>query len=104
MKRARRATELIAEAILLARTREPRAHITWLQQQASTEEVRNWARRACSEAGTDGSIPDHTDRHIPTADTELNPYPSTKYHDVPPGGKGIRATPPIHLILSKVSR
>jgi hypothetical protein len=41
MKRTRRAAELVAEAIRLARTQEPRAEITGSQWQASTEEVRN---------------------------------------------------------------
>ena len=48
VKRTRRAAELIAEAIRLARPQEPRAEITGSQWQASTEEVRNWARRAAS--------------------------------------------------------
>ena len=42
-------------------------------------------------AGTDGSIPDQAiaaySRTHPTADTELHPYPSAKYRNVPPGGK-----------------
>jgi hypothetical protein len=50
--------ELVAEAIRLARTQEPRAEITGSQWQASTEEVRNWARRAGFEPGTGGSIPE----------------------------------------------
>jgi hypothetical protein len=58
MKRTRRAAELVAEAIRLARTREPRTEITGSQWQASTEEVRNWARTAGFEPGTDGSIPE----------------------------------------------
>ena len=58
MKRTRRAAELVAEAIRLARTREPRTEITGSQWQAGTEEVRNWARTAGFEPGTDGSIPE----------------------------------------------
>ena len=58
IKRTRRAAELVAEAIRLARTQEPREEITGSQWQASTEEVRNWARRAGFEPGTDGSIPE----------------------------------------------
>jgi hypothetical protein len=58
MKRTRRAAELVAEAIRLARTQEPRAEITGSQWQASTEEVRNWARRAGFEPGTGCSIPE----------------------------------------------
>ena len=58
MKRTRRAAELVAEAIRLARTQEPRAEITGSLWQASTEEVRNWARSAGFEPGTDGSIPE----------------------------------------------
>jgi len=57
MKRTRRATELVAEAIRLARAREPRAEITGTRWQASTSEVRNWALRAGFEIGSDGTIP-----------------------------------------------
>lgn len=58
MKRTQRAAELVAEAIRLARTQEPRAEITGSQWQASTEEVRNWARSAGFEPGADASIPE----------------------------------------------
>jgi hypothetical protein len=58
MKRTRRAAELVTEAIRLARTQEPRAEITGSQWQASTEEVRTWARSAGFDPGTDGSIPE----------------------------------------------
>jgi len=57
MKRTRRAAELIAEAIRLARAREPRAEITGTQWQASTQEVRDWALSAGLEIGSDGTIP-----------------------------------------------
>lgn len=58
MKRTRRATELVAEAIRLARTREPRPEIKGSRWQASTREVRDWARSAGFEPGADGSIPE----------------------------------------------
>jgi hypothetical protein len=58
MKRTRRATELVAEAIRLARTRQPRDEITGSRWQASTREVRDWALRAGFEPGADGSIPE----------------------------------------------
>jgi hypothetical protein len=60
----------------LARTQEPRAEITGSPWQASTEEVRNWARSAGFEPGTDSSIPEqavaaynqtHPDRPYRTA-------------------------------------
>jgi hypothetical protein len=57
MKRTRRATELVAEAIRLARAREPGPEITGSRWQASTREVRDWARGAGFEPGADGSIP-----------------------------------------------
>jgi len=58
MKRTPRAAEPVAEAIRLARTKEPRAEITGSQWQAGTGEVRNWARSVGFEPGTDGSIPE----------------------------------------------
>jgi hypothetical protein len=58
MKRTRRAAELVAEAIRVARAREPSAEITGSQWQASTQEVRDWARRAGFDLGSDGSIPE----------------------------------------------
>jgi hypothetical protein len=57
MKRTRRATELVAEAIRIAREREPRTEITGSQWQASTQEVRNWALSTGFEIGSDGTIP-----------------------------------------------
>ena len=59
MKRTRRAAELVAEAIKMAREREPRAEITGSRWQASTQEVRSWALNAGFELGSDGSIPEH---------------------------------------------
>ena len=56
MKRTRRAAELVAEAIRLARTREPRPEITGSRWQASTGEVREWALRAGFEPAAGGSI------------------------------------------------
>jgi len=58
MKRTRRAAELVAEAIRMARAREPRSEIAGSQWQASTKEVRNWALTAGFEIGRDGSVPD----------------------------------------------
>ncbi len=58
MKRTRRAAELVAEAIRVARAREPRAEIAGSQWQASTQEVRNWALSAGFQLGSDGSIPE----------------------------------------------
>ena len=58
MKRTRRATELVTEAIRLARSRDPRAEITGSRWQASTREVRDWALSAGFEPGAHGSIPE----------------------------------------------
>ncbi len=58
MKRTRRSAELIAEAIRLARAREPHGEISGSRWQASTAEVRNWALNAGFEISADGSIPD----------------------------------------------
>ena len=58
MKRTRRAAELVAEAIRLARAREPHAEITGSQWQASTREVRDWARSAGFDLGAGGSVPE----------------------------------------------
>lgn len=58
MKRTRRAAELVAEAIRLARAREPRAEITGSRWQASTREVRNWALSAGFDLGSNSSIPE----------------------------------------------
>jgi hypothetical protein len=57
MKRTQRAAELVAEAIKIARARQPRAEISGSRWQASTQEVRNWALSAGFEPGSDGSIP-----------------------------------------------
>jgi hypothetical protein len=57
MKRTRRAAELVAEAIRLARAHEPRAEITGSRWQASTQEVRDWALSIGFEIGSDGTIP-----------------------------------------------
>jgi hypothetical protein len=58
MKRTRRAKELVAEAIRMARQRPPHAEITGSAWQASTQEVRDWAVRASFEVDADGSIPE----------------------------------------------
>jgi hypothetical protein len=60
MKRTRRAAELVAEAIRVARVREPRAEITGSRWQASTSEVRSWALSAGFEPGSDGGVPEQT--------------------------------------------
>ena len=58
MKRTQRAAELVAEAIRIARAREPHAEITGSRWQASTQEVRAWALSAGFEPGSDGSMPE----------------------------------------------
>jgi hypothetical protein len=58
MKRTRRAADLIAEAIRIARAREPRAEITSSRWQAGTSEVREWAAGNGFQIGTDGTIPE----------------------------------------------
>ena len=55
--RTRRAADLVAEAIRLARPRQPGTEITGSQWQASTSEVRNWALSAGFELAADGTIP-----------------------------------------------
>jgi hypothetical protein len=57
LKRTRRAAELVAEAIRVARARQPRAEIAGSRWQASTAEVRRWALAAGFELG-DGAIPE----------------------------------------------
>ena len=59
MKRTRRAADLIAEAIRIARARQPRAEITGSRWQASTSEVRQWAAGNGFQIGTDATIPQH---------------------------------------------
>jgi hypothetical protein len=56
MKQTRRAAELVAEAIRMTRAGEPRREITGSRWQASTQEVREWARGAGFEVG--GGIPE----------------------------------------------
>ena len=58
MKRTRRATELVEEAIRMARAQKPRDEITGSRWQASTREVRNWALSAGFDPGSNGSIPE----------------------------------------------
>ena len=58
MKRTRRAAELVAEAITVARARGPRAEITGSRWQASTSEVRSWALSVGFELDSDGGIPE----------------------------------------------
>jgi hypothetical protein len=58
MKRTRRAAELVAEAIRVARAQQQRAEITGSRWQASTRDVRNWALSAGFDLGSDGSIPE----------------------------------------------
>jgi hypothetical protein len=59
VKRTQRAAELVAEAIRLARAREPRAEIAGSQWQASTREVKDWALRAGFDLLGDAAIPEH---------------------------------------------
>ncbi|HEY5989551.1 MAG TPA: hypothetical protein VIV12_24705 [Streptosporangiaceae bacterium] len=58
MKRTPRAADLVAEAIRIARARQPHAEITGSQWQASTPEVRKWAASNGFQIGTDGAIPE----------------------------------------------
>jgi hypothetical protein len=69
MKRTRRAEELVAEAIRLARTSPPRAEIAGSAWQASSQEVRDWAVGAGFEVDADGSIPEQAI----AADNETHP-------------------------------
>ena len=58
MKRTQRAADLVAEAIRIARTRQPRAEITGSRWQAGTSEVKEWAAGNGFQIGTDGTIPE----------------------------------------------
>lgn len=58
MKRTRRAADLVAEAIRIARARQPRDQITATPWQAGTSEVREWAAANGFQIGTDGTIPE----------------------------------------------
>jgi hypothetical protein len=58
MKQTPRATDLVAEAIRIARAQQPRAEITGSQWQASTREVRDWALNAGFRIDSDGTIPE----------------------------------------------
>jgi hypothetical protein len=58
LDRTRRAADLVAEAIRLARSREPRPEITGSRWQASTGEGRDWALGAGFQPRPDGSIPE----------------------------------------------
>lgn len=57
IKPTRRAADLVAEAIRLARPRQQSAEITGSQWQAGTSEVRDWALGAGFDLGADGTIP-----------------------------------------------
>ena len=57
MKRTRRAADLIAEAIRIARARQPRDQIIATRWQAGTSEVGEWAAANGFQIGTDGTIP-----------------------------------------------
>jgi hypothetical protein len=59
MKRTQRATDLVAEAIRIARARQPRTEISGSRWQASTSEVREWATSNGFQIGGDGAIPEH---------------------------------------------
>ncbi|MGH3250622.1 MAG: hypothetical protein ACRDOI_31060 [Trebonia sp.] len=58
MKRTHRAADLIAEAIRIARARQPRAEITATRWQAGTAEVSQWAAGNGFQIGTDGTVPE----------------------------------------------
>ena len=58
MKRTRRAADLVAEAIRIARASKPRTEISGSRWQASTREVKDWALRAGFHIGSDGTIPE----------------------------------------------
>jgi hypothetical protein len=58
MKRTRRAEELVAEAIRMARTHPPLTEIAGSRWQASTQEVRDWALSANFGVEADGGIPE----------------------------------------------
>lgn len=58
MKRTRRASDLVAEAIRIARAGQSRAEITGSRWQASTAEVREWAIGNGFQIGADGTIPE----------------------------------------------
>jgi hypothetical protein len=57
MKRTRRASDLVSEAIRIARAREPRPEIADSRWQAGTCEVREWAVGCGFQIGPDGTIP-----------------------------------------------
>jgi hypothetical protein len=57
MKRTRRASDLIAEAIKTARADKPRTEITGTPWQASTSEVRQWATASGFQTDPGGTIP-----------------------------------------------
>ena len=58
MKQTQRAADLVAEAIRIARLRQPRAEITGSRWQAGTSEVREWAVGNGFQIGTEGTIPE----------------------------------------------
>jgi hypothetical protein len=58
IKRTPRAADLVADAIRIARARQPRAEISGSRWQASTAEVREWAVGNGFQIGPDGTIPE----------------------------------------------
>jgi hypothetical protein len=58
IKRTQRAVDLVAEAIRIARLRQPRDEIAGSRWQAGTPEVREWAAGNGFQIGTDGTIPE----------------------------------------------
>lgn len=58
MKRTRRAADLVAEAIRIARAGQPRSEIAGSRWQAGTSEVREWAASNGFQTGSDGIIPE----------------------------------------------
>ena len=77
MKRTRRAADLVAEAIRIARARRPRAEITATRWQAGTSEVREWQPPTASRPAPTASSPNRqswpTTRHVPTGHTDQTP-------------------------------
>jgi hypothetical protein len=57
MKRTRRASDLVSEAIRIARAREPLPEITGSRWQASTSEVRRWAASSGFQIDPEGAVP-----------------------------------------------
>ena len=94
MKRTRRASDLVSEAIKNARPREPRA-ITGSRSQASTSEVREWAASQGFQIDSAARSPHRpsppTTRHTQTGHTEHHPATANT------ADQRRKPTPPIQL-------